>query len=447
MGKTIEFQCLDYHGFYTIKELICIEDKVRKYLYKIYFNNDTKNIYTVNYQTLRKVNFAYLLGIYTNDFLYNVGDIVNGQFLILNREHKKLFASDKSRIKTYTCKCLNDGYIFENSEKNLKTQKKCEVCLGKVVVEGINDMATTRPELVKFLKNKDDAYRYTSKSNKTLKFICDVCGEEFETSPSSFGFNFPCGCYSSDSYPNRLIQEVFNQLEISYIRELRKRHFSWCDKYRYDLYFELNNKAYIIEMDGWFHKGEQLEIDKAKDKLAEANGITVIRIDCNYNKIENRLSHIKHNMLQSELSSIVDLSKVNWKILDEKILSDNITKKVCDLRNQGYTNSKIAEMLNVSISVIDSHIKIGKNNNLLNEWAISNHYTKAKVVEIINLKNKEVQYCIGVANFYKNAKIYIGINANDSVLKAHTTNGHTILNGYEIKKISYYDYLIKTACI
>lgn len=447
IGKTIKFKCLDYCGSYTLEEVKPVEGKWYKYEYIIYFDNDVQNKHIVNVQNLNKVNFAYLLGIYSNDFLYNIGDIVNGQFLILNREHKKLSTSDKSRIKTYTCKCLNDGYIFENSEKNLKTQKKCEVCLGKVVIKDINDMATTRPELVKFLKNKDDAYRYTSKSNKILKFICDICGEEFETSPSNFGFNFPCGCYSSDSYPNRLIQEVFNQLGIPYIRELRKRHFSWCDKYRYDLYFELNNKAYIVEMDGWFHKGRQLEVDRIKDELAEANDVTVIRIDCNYNKIENRLSYIKHNILQSELSLIVDLSKVNWEILDGKILNNNITKKICELRNQGYTNSRIAEMLNVSVSVVDSHIKIGKNNNLLNKWAMSNHYTKTKVVEIIHLKSKEIQYCIGVVNFYKNAEAYIGIKVDNKMFKSHTVNERTILNGYEINKISYYDYLMKTACI
>ena len=447
IGKTIEFKCLDYQGCYTIKEIIPVYDKWYKYSYVIYFDNNIQKEYVVNYQTLSKVNFSYILGIYSSDFLYKVGDIVNGQFLILKREHKKLFNSDESRIKVYTCKCLCDGYIFENSEKNLKNQKKCEVCLGKVVIKGINDMATTRPELVKFLKNKDDAYKYTAKSNKTLDFVCDICGKHFNTSPNSFGYNFPCGCYSSDSYPNKLIQEVFNQLKIPYIRELRKCHFSWCDKYRYDLYFKLNNKAYIVEMDGWFHKEEQLEIDKLKDELAETNNISVIRIDCNYNKIENRLSYIKNNILQSKLSLIVDLSKINWETLDEKILNDSITKKVCDLRNQGYTNNKIAKMLDVSLSIVDLHIKIGKNNNLLNEWAMSNHYTKAKVFEIIHLKSRETQYCIGVGNFYNNAEMYIGIKTNNDSLKKHTVNGHTILNGYEIKKISYYEYLVKTTHI
>lgn len=447
IGKTVEFKCLDYHGYYTIKEVVPSKNKWYKYSFIIYFNNDMQKEYIVNYQNLSKVNFSYILGLYSNDFLYNVGDIVNGQFLVLKREHKKLFASDKSCVKVYTCKCLCDGYIFENTERNLKRQKKCEVCLGKVIVKGINDLATTRPELVKFLKNKEDAFKYTGQSSKPIDFVCDICGKDFSVAPNSFGFSFPCGCYSSDSYPNRLIQEIFNQLKIPYIRELRKYHFAWCGKYRYDLYFELDNKAYIVEMDGWFHKDEQLKIDKLKDELAKENGVKVIRIDCNYDKTENRLFYIKNNLLQSELSLIVDLSNIDWDIINEKILNNNITKKVCNLRNQGYTNKKIAKILDVSTSIVDSHIKIGKNNNLLNKWATSNNLTKAMVVEITNLNSNEIQYCIGISEFYKNAETYIGIKANNESLKKNVVDGHIILNGYEIKKISYYDYLIKTANI
>lgn len=447
IGKTIKFKCLNYQGCYTIKGIAPSDGKWYKYLYTIYFNNDTQKEYIVNHQNLSKVNFTYILGLYSTDFLYDVGDIVNNQFLVLKREHKKLFPSDESRIKTYTCKCLSDGYIFENSEKNLKNQKKCEVCLGKVVICGVNDMATTRPWLVKFLKNKDDAYKYTGWSSKSLDFICDICGKDFCSTPAGFGFNFPCNCYSSDSYPNRLIHEIFNQLEIPYIRELRKHHFLWCGKYRYDLYFKINDKEYIVEMDGGRHKGKKLEIDRIKDDLALSNGIEVIRIDCNYNKVENRLFYIKENILKSDLSKIVDLSNINWDIIDSKIFEDNETKKICDLRNKGYKNKEIANMLNVSMSIINSRLKIGKNNGLLNEWAKLGSSTRTMVVEITNLTNGEVQYCIGSRNFQNNIEKYIGKRVSHHIFDKNTIDGYLVLNGYKIRKISYYDYLIKTTSL
>lgn len=386
--------------------------------------------------------------IYINDnkFLYDIGDVVNGQFLILEREHKKLFPSSKYKTKTYKCKCLCDGYIFESSEHNLKHMKKCAVCTGHVVIKGVNDIATKRPEIVKFLKNKDDAYKYSAKSSSVLKFTCDICGADFDTSPHRFSYNFPCGCYSLDSYPNRLIQEIFIQLKIPYIRELRKKHFSWCENYRYDLYFESDNSAYIVEMDGGMHEDKQLEVDKIKDDLAMEHGIKVIRIDCDYPKVENRLSYIRDNLLESNLSTIVDLSKVDWDIIDAKLLNENITKKICDLRNQGLSYKDIMDALDVSKATIDSHLRIGKRNGLLNEWASSNFHKK-EVFEIINLDSGEIQYCIGVHKFFKNAEKYIERKLSTIFFKENAKDGYLALNGYGIRKISYYDYLVKTAQI
>lgn len=450
IGKPIEFQCYDYHGYYTIKKVVPVENKWYKHEYIICFDNDITNEYAVNKETLRNVHFSKILNSFNNNtlnnFLYNIGDIVNGQFLILKREYKKVYSNKKSMTKIYKCKCLCDGYVFESLEYNLKHMKKCAVCRGMAVINGINDIATKRPEIVRFLKNKEDAYRYTAKSNSVLEFTCDICGMDFDTSPHKFSYNFPCGCYTSDSYPNRLIQEIFNQLKISYIRELRKKHFSWCKNFRYDLYFEIDNSAYIIEMDGGMHNGKQLEIDKVKDNLAMANGVKVIRIDCNYPKVENRLFYIKDNLLKSNLSSLIDLSKVNWDIIDVKLLDENITKNICDLRNKGLSYKDIMSTLNVSKPTIDSHIRIGKRNGLLNEWASSNFHRK-EVFEITNLDNGEIQYCIGNHKFFKYAEIYIGRKLSSNFFKKYSIDGYLTLNGYGIKKFSYYDYLVKTAQI
>ena len=458
IGKSIEFQFGDYHGHYTIKKMISAKDKWCRYEYVIYFDNDVNNEYIVNKEILKNVYFSKILSSpyiskpkpkpkqkynISYNFLYNVGDIVNGRFLILEKEYKKLYLSDKYKTKTYKCKCLCDGYIFEDSEHNLKRRKQCAVCKGKVVVKGINDIATTRPELVKFLKNKDDAYKYTAHSNKILDFVCDICGKDFDTSPQRFGYNFPCGCYSSDSYPNRLITEIFNQLKIPYIRELRKCHFAWCGNYRYDLYFENDNSAYIVEMDGGMHEDRQLEIDKIKDDLALTNGIEVIRIDCDYPKVEHRLSYIRDNLLKSKLSTIVDLSKINWDIIDAKLLDENITKKICDLRNQGLSYKDIINILDISKPTIDSHLRIGRGNGLLNKWASSNFHKK-EVFEITNIDNGDIQYCIGVHKFFKEAEVYIGRKLSANFFKEHAVDGCLILDRYRVKKFSYYDYLVKT---
>ena len=194
------------------------------------------------------------------------------------------------------------------------------------------------------------------------------------------------------------------------------------------------------------HEGEQLKVDKIKNDLAMANGIEVIRIDCVYPKVENRLSYIKDSLLKSKLSTIIDLSKVNWDIIGAKLLNENMTKKICDLRNQGLSYKDIMNAFDISKATVDSHIKIGKNNGLLNEWASSNFYKK-EVFEITNLDSGEVQYCIGVHKFFKDAEIYIGRKLSAGYFKKYAIDGYLILDRYEIRKFSYYNYLVKTAQI
>ena len=126
------------------------------------------------------------------------------------------------------------------------------------------------------------------------------------------------------------------------------------------------------------------------------------------------------------------------------MLDKNITKKICDLRNQGLSYKDIMSELDISKGTIDSHLRIGKRNGLLNEWASSNFHKK-EVFEIINLDSGEIQYCIGVHKFFKDAEIYIGRKLSVGYFKKYAIDGYLILNGYGIRKISYYNYLAKIA--
>lgn len=54
-----------------------------------------------------------------------------------------------------------------------KHQTKCPICSGKIVVKGVNDVATTHPNCVKYFKNPEDAYTHTASSNDILTWICE----------------------------------------------------------------------------------------------------------------------------------------------------------------------------------------------------------------------------------------------------------------------------------
>lgn len=49
----------------------------------------------------------------------------------------------------------------------------CPVCSGRLTVPGVNDIATTDPEVAKLCANPDDALKYTRCSNKKLKWRCE----------------------------------------------------------------------------------------------------------------------------------------------------------------------------------------------------------------------------------------------------------------------------------
>ena len=62
IGKSIEFQCCDYHGHYTIKRMIPAKDKWYRYEYVVCFDNDNSgNEYIVNKEILRNVCFSKIL--------------------------------------------------------------------------------------------------------------------------------------------------------------------------------------------------------------------------------------------------------------------------------------------------------------------------------------------------------------------------------------------------
>lgn len=449
VGSTVEFQCKNHHGFYTILSKYPDPNKENEFLYEICFDTDIDKIFVVNRQTMRTVNFEYRLGIHSLDFEYNVGDIINNKYLVLNRERKVFYKNDKHPVRSYTLKCLSDEYVFEIPEYMLrKQQEACPLCVGNILVVGVNDIATLKPELIKFLVDKDDAYKYRANTSELLNFQCDICNNEFRLSPSNFPMSLPCGCYSAQSYPNRFIVELFKQIKHPFIPELRKCHFDWCANYRYDLYFKSNNSAYIIEMDGGFHKDPKTkETDCIKDNLAKQHDIEIIRIDCDYKKASQRFSYIRDNVVNSKLSNILDLSNVDWNFINTKILTDNNAKEVWNLKQLGYTNRQISEMCNINMSKVSKIIQHGVEIGELEPFSMQHTDVYSKVMVVINLKTAETRYYVGMKEFYNNSLEYIGIKISDYKFRNNQISGHLVLNGYDISKITYADYIAEIAAM
>lgn len=315
-----------------------------------------------------------------------------------------------SQVWWYKVECLDCGYTYFISRGKLISRKdKCSLCSGRVVVKGINDLNTTRPDLVKYLKNKTDGELYSKGSNKKILCKCPKCGYDKYMSVSNLSHHgFYCNiCSDHISYPNKCFINILKQIEVEFIPEYSP---SWIGKKRYDFYLEKYNL--IIEADGGQHLDkndfmisfeEQNRIDRYKDFMALKNGIKLIRIDCSQSDID----FIRNNIFQSELNDILDFSKVNWNKVEEFALS-NLLLKACELKKENnlYTTSEIGGILSINQSTITRWLKIGNKLGLckynVKEESSRNgkrkHHEFDKPIEIYDINNNFILECDSIKN-------------------------------------------------
>lgn len=284
----------------------------------------------------------------------------------------------KDPIKIKHNKC---GYIWSPPADSMFSKHKnniiCPLCNNHVVIAGINDICTTNPELANLLWNINDGKINLEGSRNKVDWRCPDCGSRIKNIPIYYvkDYGFSCNkCSVNKSFPNRIMYNLLSQLNIKFEPEKR---FNWCcfdfnnrkSIGIYDFYIELNNNKYIIEMDGGFHfkdnelSGETLDDvkyrDSMKDLLAKEHGIEVIRINCK--KLTS--NSIKTNILESKLSTILNLEIVNWKKCFYQSC-DNIIKECCKLFKNGEKIKDISVQLNISQQTIIRYLKIGNDSGL-----------------------------------------------------------------------------------
>lgn len=279
--------------------------------------------------------------------------------------------------KGYWFKCL-DNPEHESELKNISSFTVGEVnhlvdCLQ------CKSIFITHSELICFLVNQEDAYKYSHGCGKRIPMRCPDCGYEKELVLRTLvrqGFGCP-KCGDGVSYPNKF---CFNFLEdiknLNKIKDFEtEKTFDWL-KYEFknkihkaflDFYFEFNDNKYVIEMDGYFHtkdnsmsgqtKEESLYIDNEKDRLCRENDIKILRID----SLKSEWQYIKNNIMNSELPSLLNFKEtdINWMKCHE-FACNSFVKVVCDLWNNGIKSTKeIAGKIKLHSATISRYLKKG----------------------------------------------------------------------------------------
>jgi len=86
----------------------------------------------------------------------------------------------------WTC---SQGHSYQAKISNrVDLERECPVCKNRMVIRGVNDLATTNQELVEewdYLRNKIRPYEITAGSPKKVWWICSKCGFSWSTSPNA----------------------------------------------------------------------------------------------------------------------------------------------------------------------------------------------------------------------------------------------------------------------
>lgn len=349
----------DIQGWIEIADVK--RENSRTILYLKYLDNDIFKMFTGHFA---KCKLKELLGLINHEYNYNIEEIIKDKkrnLLILKQYHKKEY-------RYYKYKCLNCGYFGDISEGNLNEGKNCSVCSHNKVEKDINSIWATDNELVKYFVNEHESYKYQHYSEHIIEVICPDCRTIREISIASlYGNGFTCPkCGDGISMPNKIMFNILEQL-IGVNAFKREHSPDWIGRRLYDFYFKLNNKEYIIEMDGGLGHGktdnlmngitkeESKAIDDYKDEQAKLHDIEVIRIDCDPSKFE----YIKQNILANkELNRIFDLSIIDWKLVSKAIITNKM-KEACDLWNNGYKIKEISDIYKIGESTIRRYLKNG----------------------------------------------------------------------------------------
>lgn len=384
-----------------------------------YFKIRVDDIIIENAHSTKITKLTFEKMFYKPKYFYNIGDVVRGNIEILDCfQFENCIKFDKvCHVKTYSCKCLADGYVFTISESDLKAGHGCPVCCNHKVISGVNDVATTDPDLVKYFVNQEDAKKYSRSSEKRLDFKCLDCGTIKNMRIADLTKNngvFCSKCSDGISYPNKFAHEMFSQLSGQYVEYETEYSPEWFEDVRYDNYIVLNDGTkLLIEMDGGYHyhKNEKFKNknDDVKTSVALNHGFVVIRVNCNYDKVENRFDYIKNNVIFS-LGEYFDLSNIDWNKCNEKGIANKLVDVLAYYESHPKLGLKeIAKNCHISMQTLYGYLQVGEkiglceykradSNRIKNSKPVSMHDTNGNFIGIFK-SAKQVSETFPELNF------------------------------------------------
>lgn len=386
---------------------------------------------------------------------YSIGDIIDNKLLITDFYIKNR--------KYYNYKCLDCGNEDVLMDSNLNKGQRCNVCSGKKVLKGVNDLWTTHPHVAKLLKHKDIGYEISKGSHRKEIFICPDCGFEKEMKIDKITKRgFSCNkCGDKSPYPEKFMFNILEQLDLEFEVE---KSFDWskniqhednilCGDKRYDFYIPSLNC--IIETHGLQHYKnspnykrnlkEEQENDRLKEQLAKENGIEhYIVINCKNSEFE----YVKESIINNkEFNNIFNLSNIDW-IKCHEYSCNSLVKQACDLWNSGMKSSHdISKIMKINPNAIVTYLKKG----VILGWC---DYSPEYVRKLVGIKNTGLNHwmcrkviCLNTGEIfelikYACEKYNIHVSCLTSCCRGKQFRAGILENGEFLQWQYYEEYLI-----
>ena len=368
------------------------------------------------------------MGTAYGKFKYNIGDKIDTferNLVIIDRKYvDNVRFKDGKRYnehrKYYKYKCLNcnnEDWVIEYT-LNDSQHCGCNACCypPKKLVQGINDIATTNPWMIKYFDNPDDANKYFKFSKEKKNMRCPDCGRIHKNIRiydvyRNKGLSCPCG--DGWSYPNKFMYSLLEQAGVDFETE---KIFDWSDNRKYDDYIEYNGLKIITEQHGLQHyEGrinpnsrtleEEKENDKYKYQLAIKNGIDkYFVIDSSISSLE----YMKDSIVKSGFLSLFDkaVDDINWYICDE-FATSNLAKKICVYKdnNPNITIKEISKLFHIAYNTALGYIKKGSKFG----WC---SYQMFDDLKMLREQNKTISceipiHCTSTNKYYRSANIFV----------------------------------------
>ena len=198
-------------------------------------------------------------------------------------------------------KCSTCGCEWQASIHSRTRGVGCPFCANKAVAQGVNDLATLRPDLVcewNYNKNNLLPSQVTSGSGEKVWWKCRICGNEWEArvADRNKGAACPnCASRAQTSFPE---QAIYYYLRKCYPDALN-RYTEVFGNSRMELDVYIPSLKFAIEYDGlaWHNSASASKREVKKYSYCQKRGITLCRVKERNDNSQTIDEHIADNTL------------------------------------------------------------------------------------------------------------------------------------------------------